>query len=377
MKNKITTRVLEFVCEPLNFGGQEAFILNVYQKFTNKSISYTFCTPFECKNERLKKNIEKKDDTIIYLNYKFETKLRKFNLIRGAKKILKNNNYDVIHIHSGSIFSLYIVAKLAKKSGIKKVIIHSHSTGYNTLKHKIIKKCTENKIEKYVDYYLACSEEAAKWKFPDEVIQNKKYEIVKNGIDIERFKFNEEIRKEYRKKLGVNDKFVICHTGRFDVNKNQRFLVDIFKKIQKKYKDVILLFVGDGEERTRIELTVKNYHLTNDVIFLGIRNDIDKILQAVDLFVFPSMFEGLGIAVIEAQTAGLRTFVSENIPDEANISELFERIPLNDKNEWINKIENCIRTNENARRDMSNVIHEKGYDSETSAQKIENIYLTV
>ena len=166
MKNKIITRVLEFFCEPLNFGGQEAFILNVYQKFNNVKISYTFCTPFECQNEKMKKILKENNDKIIYLDYKFETKLRKINLVKGAKKILKNNNYDVIHIHSGSIFSLYTVAKLAKKSGIKKVIIHSHATGYNTLQHKIIKKITGNKMEKYVDYYLACSEDAAKWKFP-------------------------------------------------------------------------------------------------------------------------------------------------------------------------------------------------------------------
>jgi glycosyltransferase len=375
MKNKIITRVLEFFCEPLNFGGQEAFILNVYQKFNNVKISYTFCTPFECQNEKMKKILKENNDKIIYLDYKFETKLRKINLVKGAKKILKNNNYDVIHIHSGSIFSLYTVAKLAKKSGIKKVIIHSHATGYNTLQHKIIKKITGNKMEKYVDYYLACSEDAAKWKFPNNIIKKGKYQIVKNGIDIEKFKFNEKIRNEYREKLGLNNKFVICHIGRFDVNKNQRFLVDIFKEIQKDYKNAILLLVGDGEEKNKIESIVKNYQISNNVIFLGIRNDIDKILQAVDLFVFPSIFEGLGIAAIEAQAAGLKTLVSENIPDEANISELFERISLENKEEWIKKIEHHIKTSGNIRKDMSSIIRAKGYDSKESAKKLEYIYM--
>ena len=375
MKKKITIKVLEFFCEPLNYGGQEAFILNVYQKFTKKNILYTFCTPFECKNEKMKKIVKENNDKIIYLNYNFETKLRKFNLIKAAKSILKNSEYDVIHIHSGSIFSLYTVAKLAKKIGIRKIIIHSHATGYNTLKHKIIKKFTENKMERYVDYYLACSEEAAKWKFPCNVVKKGKYEIIKNGIDIEKFKFNQEIRKEYRKKLGFDDKFVICHIGRFDTNKNQKFSVDIFKEIQRKYKDTILLLIGDGEEKTKIELIVKKYNIIDNVIFLGTRNDVGKILQAVDLFIFPSIFEGLGIVAIEAQTAGLKTFVSENIPEEANISELFERIPLEKKTEWVNKIENYIETNGNIRKDMSEIVREKGYDSEDSARKLEYIYM--
>ena len=240
----MTTKVLEFFCEPLNFGGQEAFILNVYKKFNSKKISYTFCTPFECKNEKLKEIIKEKKDEIIYLDLEFETKLRKINLIKGAKKILKNNKYDVIHIHSGSTFSLYTIAKLAKKSGIKKVIVHSHSTGYKTLKYEIIKKITDKKMRKYVDIFIACTEDAAKWKFPKEVVLQKKYKIAKNGVDLEAFKFDEAKRQKIRNEYNIENKDVILNVGRFSKEKNQTFLIDIFKKIKEINEKAYLIIIG-------------------------------------------------------------------------------------------------------------------------------------
>lgn len=374
MKNKTTIKVLEFFCEPLNFGGQEAFIINVYKKFTNKQIAYTFCTPFECKNEKLKKIIKEKKDEIIYLNYEFETKFRKLNIIKGSKKILKNNEYDVIHIHSGSIFSLYTVAKLAKKSGIKKVIIHSHSTGVNSLKHNIIKKITNNKLEKYVDVFLACSEEAAKWKFPNEVILQKKYKIIKNGVDIDIFKFNNDKRQKIRDEYNIQNKNVILNVGRFSKEKNQTFLIDIFKEIKKINSNAYLILIGgSGPLKDEIKNKVEKDNLNEDVLILENINNVFEFLQAADVFVLPSLYEGFPVVAVEAQASGLPIICSDSITKEAYITPNCSFISLNDNIDiWAKKI------NEELKRKRTNYeekIRNRGFDIKDTSKILENIYL--
>lgn len=376
MKNKITTKVLEFFCEPLNFGGQEAFILNVYQKFSNKEITYTFCTPFECKNEKLKKIIKEKDDKIIYLDYKFDTKLRKINLVKGTKKILKHNDYDVIHIHSGSIFSLYIVAKLAKKSGIKKVIVHSHSTGYNTFKHKIIKNVTENKMENYVDYFLACSEEAAKYKFPTKVIQNRKFKIIKNGVDINKFKFNNNKREEMRKEYKLEDKNVIINVGRFSKEKNQSFLLDVFKEIKRINPNSYLILIGgSGPLKEEIENKIKKYNLNKDILLLENINNVADFLQAADVFALPSIYEGFPVVAVEAQATGLPIICSDSITKEVLITPNCELLSMKDNdsiNVWATKInEKFLRKHVDYEEQMK----ENGFNIEETSKILEKIYL--
>lgn len=374
MKNEITTKVLEFFCEPLNFGGQEAFIINVYQKFINKKISYTFCTPFECKNEKLKNLIKEKNDEIIYLNYEFETKFRKLNLIKGAKKILKNNEYDVIHIHSGSIFSLYSVAKLAKKSGIRKVIAHSHSTGVNSLKHSIIKKITNNKLEKYVDVFLACSEEAAKWKFPNGVILQKKYKIIKNGVDIDTFKFDNDKRQKIRDEYNIQNKNIILNVGRFSKEKNQTFLIDIFKKIKRINSNAYLILIGgSGPLKDEIKNKIEKDNLNEDVLILENINNVFEFLQAADVFVLPSLYEGFPVVAVEAQASGLPIICSDSITKEAYITPNCNFLSLNDTIDiWAKKI------NEELKRKRTNYeeeIRNRGFDIKDTSKILENIYL--
>lgn len=374
MKTETTIKVLEFFCEPLNFGGQEAFIINVYQKFTNKKISYTFCTPFECKNEKLKKIIKEKKDEIIYLNYEFETKFRKLNLIKAAKEILKNNKYDVIHIHSGSIFSLYSVAKLAKKSGIKKVIIHSHSTGVNSLKHSIIKKITNNKLEKYVDVFLACSEEAAKWKFPDEVILQKKYKIIKNGVDIDTFKFNNDKRQKIRNEYNIENKNVILNVGRFSKEKNQTFLIDIFNEIKRINSNTYLILIGgSGPLKEEIKNKIEENNLNQDVLILENINNVFEFLQAADTFVLPSIYEGFPVVAVEAQAAGLPIICSDSITKEACITPNCNFLSLNDDIDvWVKKISEDLKRK---RTNYEDEIRNKGFDIKDTAKILENIYL--
>lgn len=370
----MTTKVLEFFCEPLNFGGQEAFILNVYKKFDSKKISYTFCTPFECKNEKLKEIIKERKDEIIYLDLEFETKLRKLNLIKGAKKILKNNEYDVIHIHSGSTFSLYTIAKLAKKSGIKKVIVHSHSTGCKTLKYEIIKKITDNKMKKYVDIFIACTEEAAKWKFPNEVVLQRKYKIAKNGVDLETFKFDEEKRKKIRNEFKIQNKDVILNVGRFSKEKNQTFLIDIFKKMKEKNENAYLIIIGGtGPLKEEIKNKIEKNNLQKDVVLLENISNVFEVLQAADVFVLPSLYEGFPVVAVEAQATGLPIICSNTITKEVLITPNCELLSLNEEIDvWVDKINKSLKKK---RINYENEMRKKGFDIKDTSQMLEKIYL--
>lgn len=375
MENKSNVKVLEFFCEPLNFGGQEAFIINVYQKFINKKVSYTFFTPFECKNDRLKKMVKNNEDNIMYLDYNFETKLRKLNIIKGAKKIFKDNMYDVVHIHSGSIFSLYFVAKLAKKGGVQKVIIHSHSTGDNTFKYRIIKKITDNKMKKYVDVFLACSEKAAIWKFPKEIISFGKYEIIKNGVDLQSFKFNNDTRQKIRSEYGIDDKNVIINIGRFSKEKNQDFLVEVFKKIKEINPNAYMILIGgSGPLKKDIESKIEEYNLKKDVLILENISNVPDFLQAADVFALPSLYEGFPVVAVEAQTSGLPIICSDTITKEVMLTSTCYFLSLDEEiDNWAQKINeqfNGIRNN------YEEEIKNKGFDIVDTARILENIYLT-
>lgn len=367
-------RVLQFSCEPLANGGQEAFIMNMYRNINRNEVQFDFFTPFYCSNETLDREIKDLGGNIYTGNGRFEVEANKRDFIKETKQFFRQNHYEIVHIHSGSIFSLAFGAKIAKTYGTKTVIVHSHATGIDNLKYKIIKIISTPIFLKYSDKYLACSDEAAKWKFPKKIIQNQKYEIIKNGIDIEKFKFNERNRKEYRKKLNIeNDEFVLCNVGRIEKMKNQSFIINVFEKIIQKNIKAKLILVGEGSEKNNIINILNEKKLMDKCILLEKRNDVNNILQAADAFIFPSLYEGLGIVAIEAQTAGMKVYCSENIPDEASVTKNFIKLELNLGTEnWANLI---IKERNYLREDTSELIKRNGFDAKDSGKRLEEIYL--
>lgn len=366
-------RVLQVFGEPLSNGGQESFIMNMYRNIDKKKIQFDFYTPFFCDNERLENEIKKLGGNVYTSNGRFEEEGVKKDFITGLKKFLNKHKYEVIHINSGSIFNLAFGAKIAKKSGARKIIVHSHATGIDNIRYKIIKFLSTTIFLNNVTNYLACSEDAAKWKFPKKIVQASNYTIIKNGIDLEKYIYNENTRKKYRKLLGIADnEFVIGHIGRFEKSKNHIFLINIFEKVLKNNPNTRLLLVGTGTLKEEINNILNEKNIANKVIFLEKRNDINNILQAMDVFVFPSLFEGLGIAVIEAQAAGLFTICSNNIPEEANVTELFRKVSLNeDREKWVEEIIKCKNYE---RKNTINCIKEKGFCAKDVAQKLEKLY---
>lgn len=366
-------KVLEFTAEPLNYGGQEAFIISMYKNIHEPNISFTFCTPFECTNKNLMQLADARNDKIIYFNKEFESKNRKKYVVECAKQVLKDkNSFDVIHIHSGSIYALLNVAKIAKKAGIKKVIVHSHCGGKNNFKYKLIKFYSDMNIQKYVDLYLACSNLAAEWKFPKKIIKNNNFTVIKNGIDTEKFTFNEQIRKEYRDKLNLGSSLTLCNVGRFSEQKNHEFMLKIATSLKQKNIDFKFILIGEGELKEGIISQISAQNLQNHFILLEKRTDVAEIMMASDIFVLPSLYEGLPIVAVEAQTTGLATLCSTNITTEVKMCEECQFLEL-DVDVWVDGIINSKKISD--RQKYADLISQAGYTAKKSANILKDLYL--
>lgn len=371
-------KILEVFGEPLSYGGQEAFILNMYKNFSDNN-EFTFFTPFYCDNANLIEETNNNGDKIFSYNKEFNSKLRKKYFIEEFDRFLKKNkDFDIVHIHSGSIFVLAYGSKIAAKNKIKKIIVHSHATGVEGIRHDLAKKMYSNTLVKYPTDYYSCSFEAAKWMFPKCIINTKKFKVIKNGIEIEKYKFNKSVRDKYRKQFDIENDTVLINVGRCSYEKNQKFIIETMNELVNvlKYENIKLIIVGDGEKRFELQDKVKEYGLINKVIFLSKRDDVNNLLSAADLFVFPSNYEGLGIVAIEAQTSGLITLCSDKIPDETNVTSLFKRLKLNEKaSGWAREILKLkelkiVRTNRKYIVDIKNA----GYDIKESAKILEELY---
>lgn len=368
-------RILELFGEPILSGGQESFVMNVITHMDLTDLKIDLCTPYYCSNNYYKKEIENIGGNVYELKLDFAPGKSRKNIIKPLDIFLKKHNYDIVHIHSGSISILAYAAKVAKQNNVRKVIVHSHSSGEKeTLKHKLVKLATYSKMINYPDEYLACSTLAAKWKFPQKIVESK-VKIIKNGIDLDKFQYNKDKNFEIRKLLGIseNDK-VIGHVGRFSYEKNHKFIIEIFEEIKKDFSNSKLLLIGDGELKPEIEDIVKRKNIQNYVIFTGNVSDVYDYMQVMDIFLFPSLFEGLGIVGIEAQAMGIPVIASEAVPKQLQLTENVEFISLENKNDWINTINKYINVKDH-KVDNSNIIKEQGYDICDTGKTIREIYL--
>ena len=194
-------------------------------------------------------------------------------------------------------------------------------------------------IPGFSDLRFACSDDAAEWMFPKSVVEKKGYTVISNGIEVEKFLYSEESAAEIRKELGLQDKFVICHVGRIDVQKNHKFLLEVFDEVLKRKPNSKLLLVGTGPMEKQVKEQAKQLGISENTVFLGIRRDVEKIMCASDAFCLPSLFEGLGIVNIEAQACGLPCYISDVINEEVDITPLIQKESLQASPEkWAERI---------------------------------------
>lgn len=306
-------RVLHMIGS-LNMGGSQAMVMNLYRAIDRNKVQFDFVIDYP--NELYFADEIKSMGGRIYVLPVF--KGNNYLEIRKAWELFlkEHKEYRILHSHVRSYASLYL--PIAKKYGLK-TIIHSHSTSSGNGFKSIVKRMLQVPLRYQADYLFACSKESGEWLYGNNVVRKKNYFVISNAIDSSRFDFNEGKREKVRADLGVSDKHVIGHVGRMTDVKNHLFLIDIFSEICTIDKNAHLLLVGDGELRVQIEKKIFDKQLTDKVSIIGNVLNTEDYYQAMDVFVFPSKWEGLGIAVVEAQTSGLPCVVSDSVPKEVDI----------------------------------------------------------
>lgn len=369
-------RVLEAFGEPIADGGQESFVFGVIDKIDMTDLQIDCLTAYDCRSEKYRSLVEKQGGEVYTLDLPFTPGKSRQNIRKPFREFLKSHHYDIVHIHSGSISVLAIMSEVADKAGVKKVIVHSHATGFSdSLKHRAIRYVGSIFMRKHVDYYLACSIKAAQWKFEPEFVNQAL--IVRNGVDIEKFVFNQEKRMEWRNNLRfAPDHYVIGHVGRFTREKNHAFIIQLFEKLHSKSENAMLLLVGDGELKSEIEELAQKKDLTDWIVFAGSVSNVSDYLQAMDAFILPSLYEGLPVSAIEAQAAGLPIVVSETVTKEIDVTGNVCFLPIKDIDAWVDELyrRTFSRTANRNNTDTISKIKKSGFSIEQAANELRQIY---
>lgn len=358
-------RVLH-ILQRMEAGGTQALLMNIYRKIDRTKVQFDFLVVYKEK-QFYDDEIEKMGGHVYKLSFREDLNLPKFQKDL-AVFFAHHHEYKIVHCHAYTIG--YFCLKAAKKAGIPVRIAHSHS---NAAVHDVklpLKLIMQKLFTRYSTDLFACSEEAGKFAF-----KGKKFGIVQNAIDSQKFIADANIREEIRKALRVENKFVVGHVGRMQPEKNHDFLIDVFAELKKSKPDAELILVGTGPLEDKVKSKVAEKGLSGCVHFLGNRKDMNRIYQAMDVFVFPSLFEGLGIVAIEAQAAGVPIVCSEGLPPETDITPIYRKLLLSDGEEkWANAALEMAQ-NPSAHTNMQKYVIDAGFDMDATAKYMESYYL--
>lgn len=362
-------RVLQVFAEPLLYGGQESAIMNFYSAIDRERFQFDFFTPYEAGNNEMLKRIEEVGGRVFAQNKPFEDRRRKYYFISELTGFLSRHNYEIVHINSGSSFALAKGAQICRKAGVKKVIVHSHATGVDNLKHKVVRTLYDPYFIKYPDYCLGCSEDVIRYRYPKVV--SEKCRVIYNGIDTDKFRFNKEVRLSKRKELGIEKEFVLGSVGRLSPEKNPLFVIEVFKEILHRDPSAKLLMIGSGSMKVDVERRIMDADIDDSVIMLENRSDISDLMCAMDAFVLPSIFEGFGMVAIEAQCSDLPCVCSLGIPERIKIASTFKRISLT---EGAPKWCDLIMGSRQSIRKVENAIQGSAFDIQKCVHELELLY---
>lgn len=345
-----------------NIGGIESFLLNLTKSMDMTNIHFDML--MRGNNPYLENELKGFGVTI----YKVPTNPLQYS--KFIKKLLKENNYDFVHVHKNSAANI-LLPVMVKKYSHAKLIVHSHNTSPSSGSKItiVLHKFNRKKLCQLSDFCFACSDTAAEWMFGKDY-QNKDVKIIKNGIIAQDYVYNPEVRIKMREQLGLTGKFVIGHVGAFREQKNHKFLLEVFSKLDDP--DAELVLVGDGPLRGEVKAQAKKLGIINRIKFLGSRNDVNRLLQAFDVFVMPSLWEGLSIATIEAQASDLPLLLSDQVSKLTKITTNVEFIPLNDEAQWVNSIKS-VQNIINRKNNLDEII-KNGYDMQSSSNMLMDFY---
>lgn len=349
-------RVLHIFHEMAN-GGIEHFVMDYYRHIDRSRVQFDFLVSVEsegCFDQEIKAL-----GGIVHHAYPL-----KKNPIRNyfdIARIVRENNYDVVHRHTGSSFG-YFDLRAARRGGAKHLILHSHNNqAGNQLVHKLSDALLRLPCEK-----LACSVEAGQWLFG----ASREFTVINNAIDCNKFRFQSEIRKRIRSELQLEDKFVVGHVGRFEDQKNHVRMLHMFKDVLVRNENSVLILIGIGALQEECKQLAAKLGIGDQVIFLGVRADVNELMQAFDVFLLPSLYEGFPFVLVEAQASGLACVASTNVPSECNVTGNVHFIGLEKANsEWTDTIL-MYRDEINDRSGYADKMKVQGYDIYQNAAEL-------
>ena len=354
----------------MNAGGMETMIMNYYRNIDRNKYSFDFLInePDKCFYED---EIKTLGGTIYRVPFQRENILKNHTMV---KEIIKKNKYDVIHEHQGITY--YYPLKCAKEFGVKNRIVHNHGINRRFLNYlKLYNNLFARKrICSLANNYIACSDDVANHIFTDKIVKEKEYTVLPNAIDVKKYVFNEKNRKKIRDELVVTDEKVFIHIGTFTGPKNHAFLVEIFDKYLKTSKtNDKLLLIGEGSLKENIKQIVHDKNLENNIIFLGIKNNVHEYLSCADIMLFPSLYEGIPLTAIECQAAGLILLGSNNIDKATAVSNLMKFISLDDEKQWLELMKtDCLDAK--TREKYNDVIYKSKYSIDENVKVLESLY---
>lgn len=354
-------RVLHVVTH-MNRGGLETMLMNYYRNINRDKVQFDFLVHRDYRAD-YDDEIKKLGGRIYRLprlipwSWFYRKNLNKFFRV--------HTEYKIIHVHQDCLSS--IILKAAKKYKVPVRIAHSHAASQDKNLKYLIKLFYMRSIPRYATDLFACGEDAGKWMF-----RGKKFLILNNAIPAKQYLFNQEKRNNIRQQLNLDKKFVVGLVGRFSPQKNHSFLLKVFHELVQIEPNSKLLLVGDGELKREIQSEIEKFYLKDKVLLLGVRNDVPDLLQAMDAFVMTSNYEGLSLAIIEAQSSGLPCFISDKVSIECKKTELVQQISLEDSpKRWAKEI---LKVKKEVRKNRYQEIAKAGYDIEKNVEFLEDYY---
>lgn len=358
------------IVHQMNRGGLECRLMDILRNWNYKDIAFDIFTT------SLEKGDFDEELNCLGVQIYYNPHLTLRNMVRYVdyfkKFLLEHPEYQVIHAYQDAWCGIF--CKGAQKAGVCVRIAHSRTANYQCTLKDIARNIIKQPVKRYATHFLAVSKLAGIWLFGKQAFYKGQVTVWPNAIDSEKFMYDPEIRLKIRKSLKLEGKNVIMHVGNFTAAKNHTFLLNVFHSICKKNSNSTLVLVGKGNKAPYVQLA-KKLNISDNVIFLDVRNDVNELLQAADIFLFPSLYEGLPGAVLEAQAAGLPCIISENITNEVKITPLVQFVSLNKSaQEWAEIVCSCVNHD---RRDMHNCFVQSGFDIKVLVERMKDFYMNI
>ena len=353
-------------------GGVESVIMNYYENVDRSKVQFDFIVHDDNKIDITQK-VEAMGGKVYKVTPYYKNPIA---FTYEIYKVIKKFHYRIVHSNMNTLSAFSLFAAWA--AGVPIRILHNHSTSSpGETKRNIMKFILRPLARLFANHYLACSRFAGDWMYGQKMMDSGKVTVINNDIDLKKYAFNLQKRKVLRKKLGVADEFVVGHVGRFMYQKNHDFLIDIFAEAHRKIPQMVLLLIGDGPLREGIEEKVRGLNLIENVRFLGVRDDVQDLYNAMDLFILPSHYEGLGMVGVEAQANGLNVLPSTAVPEEMKFTNLVQFEDLkNDTSKWSDRIIQIYYNYHMTRNNRgAPIFNQSKFDISVQAKKLVNYYI--